>query len=408
MALFSFFKKMLGTNNEADSTEQQAPAAEKQTESKPTEDSNINGRAEQSAGKERQKDGGDRTATYNLIILDESGSMWHVRQNTISGCNETLQNIRSQQQEHPEERQYVSVYSFNTTCQHYIVHNAPADIVGDIRKRDYNPNASTPLFDAVGQTLSELQSLIGEGDAVANVTIITDGYENASRRWSLPAVAKLIAELKEKGWVFTFIGANINVEQAARNFGIDSYMQFEQTDEGMTGMFGNMMESQKAYAMKRRYMEKSEAFQKMDADERRKMMACLNKDYFVERERIAPDRITRLGRRDVFVFGSHVFGRHSVGAALYAQQHFGAVGGQAEGLQGRSYAIPVDGNSFGEMRQAISRFTEFAATNPHLRFMLTAVGTGAAGYTVEQMAPLFSEAYALGNVFVPESFLEYL
>ncbi|MCF0204268.1 MAG: hypothetical protein HUK12_03045 [Muribaculaceae bacterium] len=110
----------------------------------------------------------------------------------------------------------------------------------------------------------------------------------------------------------------------------------------------------------------------------------------------------------IFVFGSNIAGNHNGSAAEYAVKKFGAVMGQAEGLQGQSYAIPSVGVSIAELTAAIERFTEFAARNAKYKFMLTAIGCGNAGYTPEQIAPLFKTAYQFGNVYVPASFLTYV
>ena len=345
---------------------------------------------------------------YNLIILDESGSMLPVRDETISGCNETLVSIRNLQKEHPDIRQFVSVFCFDSSHSRYIFHDTPVDEVRDMTREDYCPSACTPLYDAIGYTVLQLFRKINRKEAKGNVTIITDGYENASRKWTLPLVQELIATLKKKGWVFSFIGANIDVESTANSLGIDSFIQFEQTQTGMEDMFECERRSRRAYNEKHRFMRMSGRFKKMCEEEQDEKTGALNINYFVEDERIAPDNIVSLGKDEIFVFGSNVEGMHNGGAAYYALQHFGAKCGQAEGIQGQSYAIPTDGNSFEELSKAVERFTEYVVFHPQNKFMLTAVGTGNAGYEVRQIAPLFRQAYAFGNVYVPRSFMQYV
>ena len=349
------------------------------------------------------------SATYNLIILDESGSMSGVSRQTISGCNETLNSIRNTAKDQPEIKQFVSIFCFDTSNSRYIFQNVPIEDTRDLTPNDYCPKSCTPLYDAVGYTVTGLHSLIEKTDSVGVVTIITDGYENASRRWNHQSVVELIESLKKKGWVFTFIGANIDVEETAKGLGIDSYMKFEQTDEGMSGMFEQERISRRAYSEKRRYMEKMEMYQMMDKAERSQQLGAMNRNYFVnDRRRIAPDCIKVLGPDEVFVFGSNVLGKHNGGAALYALKHFGAIDGQAEGIQGQSYAIPTDGNTFEELIEAVGHFTDYVVMHPQNRFMLTAIGCGTAGYTPEQIAPLFQQAYSFGNVYIPESFFKYM
>lgn len=125
-----------------------------------------------------------------------------------------------------------------------------------------------------------------------------------------------------------------------------------------------------------------------------------------------PDYIDRLLPKQVFVFGSNVLGYHTGGASGTARKKFGAVWGQAEGLQGQSYAIPVD---FGkgvrkdnEVRSAVDRFITFAKEHSELFFLVTRVGCGIAGYHDDEMAQFFKEALDLKNVSLPKSFVDAL
>lgn len=111
--------------------------------------------------------------------------------------------------------------------------------------------------------------------------------------------------------------------------------------------------------------------------------------------------------REIFVFGSNLAGRHGKGAALYARQHHGAVYGQGEGLQGDSYAIPTKDMRLQTLplpaiRAHVAAFVEFAQRNPKVRFRLSAIGCGLAGYLPEDIAPMFREAPA--NVSLPDEF----
>lgn len=346
--------------------------------------------------------------THNLIILDESGSMSCVRSQTISGCNETLNSIRNTAKKQPNMKQFVSIFCFDTTNSRYIFQDVPVDDTHDLTEKDYSPNSCTPLYDAVGYTVTQLRKLIENTNSAAVVTIITDGYENASRKWSHQAVVELIDTLKKKGWVFTFIGANIDVEQTAQGLGINSYSRFEQTDEGMSEMFARERRSRQAYYSKVQYMRDMLSFASAPLAEREEQLGAMNHNYFVEEERVAPDFITSLEEKEVFVFGSNIHGHHNGGAAMYALMHFGAINRQSEGIQGQSYAIPTDGNSFEELKEAVGRFTDYVVMHPQSKFMLTAIGCGAACYSVDQIAPLFSQAYSFGNVYVPQSFLPYV
>ena len=123
--------------------------------------------------------------------------------------------------------------------------------------------------------------------------------------------------------------------------------------------------------------------------------------------RTTPARISRLRPNEVFVFGSNVRGMHYGGAAAFAVRRFGAIMGQGEGLQGRSYAIPTM-EGMENMRAAVDRFIAFAQEHPELTFLVTPIGCGIAGYTPEDIAPLFVAAKTLDNVHLPESFWKHI
>lgn len=112
--------------------------------------------------------------------------------------------------------------------------------------------------------------------------------------------------------------------------------------------------------------------------------------------------IEELDDGEVFVFGSNGFGAHNGGAAATAVAKFGAIHGQAEGLQGQSYAInTMDG--FEVMAEQVKRFIDFAEKHSELKFLVTEIGCGIAGYASEEVAPLFKDAPE--NVILPEAFL---
>lgn len=193
-----------------------------------------------------------KSQIFNLIILDESGSMDCVKKQTISGCNETINTIRSVQKKFAETQEhFVSIFAFQSggkRSSRYLIKNEPIDKVKHITAEDYEPWGCTPLYDAVGATLSDLKATTKRSeDAIGSVTIITDGMENSSTRYTLPQVAKMIEALKELGWNFNFIGANIDVNQVSSSLNIDNAMAFEQDEAGTTEMFEKERRSREAY-----------------------------------------------------------------------------------------------------------------------------------------------------------------
>ena len=123
--------------------------------------------------------------------------------------------------------------------------------------------------------------------------------------------------------------------------------------------------------------------------------------------RITPEHINRLGTNEVFVFGSNARGLHHGGAAKVAVESFGAVMGQGHGLQGKSYAInSMSGIS--EMEKDIKLFCEFAKSNPQKHFLVTPIGCGIAGFSPNDVAPLFKKCAILNNVSLPRSFWQII
>lgn len=121
-----------------------------------------------------------------------------------------------------------------------------------------------------------------------------------------------------------------------------------------------------------------------------------------------PDNITHLGQDDIFVFGSNLQGAHCGGAARVARQKFGAVIGQGVGLQGQSYAIPTMQGGVETIKPYVDQFIDFARECDQNTFYVTRVGCGIAGFTDEEIAPLFKDAMNLYNVRLPESFVKVI
>lgn len=121
-------------------------------------------------------------------------------------------------------------------------------------------------------------------------------------------------------------------------------------------------------------------------------------------ERITPYYITKLADKKIFVFGSNLSGSHGGGAALLAYQKFGAVWGQGVGLQGQSYGIPTMQGGTDTIQPYVDEFIEFAQSHSDLKFYVTAIGCGIAGFNPEDIAPLFKKAVEVKNIYMPSSF----
>lgn len=118
--------------------------------------------------------------------------------------------------------------------------------------------------------------------------------------------------------------------------------------------------------------------------------------------RVTNPRITKLEKNEIFVFGSNLAGQHAGGAARFAADKFGAVWGQGVGLQGQSYAIPTMQGGVETIKPYIDEFVKFAKEHTEYDFLVTRIGCGIAGFTDEEIAPLFEGCKALENVALSE------
>ena len=342
------------------------------------------------------------TRIYNLIILDESGSMSSIREQALSGANETLQTIRAAQQENPDDHQMITFVTFDTGARRpfvrTIIDSEKIETVNDLTPDQYQPYGGTPLYDAMGLSITALKELVKEGDHVL-VTVITDGFENSSKIYSAEMIKGLVESLTSHGWVFTYIGANQDSEQTAGGLGIRSTMDFQASVQGSAMMWNKMRSSSREYYKKvRRQKLYGEA---IDFEE----------DFFAEKQaltRVTPNWIDNLQEGQIFVFGSNEAGHHDGGAARIALEKFGAVYGQGRGLQGRSYAIPTMSGSLAVISREVDEFIMFADSHPDLTFLVTRIGCGIAGWRDEDIAPLFARAYSLPNVYLPAEFWKVL
>ena len=175
-----------------------------------------------------------KTRIFNLIIIDESGSMEVIKQQAINSVNETIQTIRAAQERNENQEHYITLVSFNDRVK-TINDCAAIDKVQELTAESYQPDCWTALYDAMGMSLNALRAKVADIDKVL-VTIVTDGYENASREYSGKAIKALVEELKAKGWVFAYIGANHDVEAVAASISITNTMSFKATNEGVADM----------------------------------------------------------------------------------------------------------------------------------------------------------------------------
>ena len=184
---------------------------------------------------------------FNLLVVDESGSMSIIRRQALVGINEILATIQKMQKAHKNLEQRVTLITFDSTHTNVFYDNVRASNANPLKAKDYNPCGATPLYDAIGMGIAKINALTTEDDSVL-VTIITDGEENCSEEYSLKMIKNLIEKLKKQNWTFTFIGTDdLDVENIALDMGIDNHLQFSEDEAGTKKMFARENRARERY-----------------------------------------------------------------------------------------------------------------------------------------------------------------
>ena len=118
-----------------------------------------------------------------------------------------------------------------------------------------------------------------------------------------------------------------------------------------------------------------------------------------------PDKISQLKGNEIFVFGSNIHGQHGAGAARAAYDMFGAEWGVGEGLTGQCYALPTMEGGVDYIAGKVQNFLACAKAHPEMKFYVTKIACGIAGFTVEEIGPLFKDAMQMENVILPQEFV---
>lgn len=193
---------------------------------------------------------------FNLIILDESGSMESIKNTIISGFNEVVQTVKGVAKEYPEQAHFITLVTFNSLNTKTLLENEKVEKLTEISQREYNPTAGTPLFDAMGSSISQLRKITQtHTDYNVLVTILTDGEENASKEYTGATIKKMVEELRLQNWTFTYIGANHDVEAFAASISINNTMKFEANEKDIKQMFSKEKASRMSYSSKIRNKE---------------------------------------------------------------------------------------------------------------------------------------------------------
>lgn len=118
-----------------------------------------------------------------------------------------------------------------------------------------------------------------------------------------------------------------------------------------------------------------------------------------------PEFITELRPNEIFVFGSNIHGMHGGGAAAVAFCNFGAEWGVGEGMTGQCYALPTMEGGVDYIAGKVQNFIACAKAHPELKFYVTKIACGIAGFAIEEIGPLFADAISMENVILPQEFV---
>lgn len=175
-----------------------------------------------------------KTQVFNVIILDRSGSMECIRQAAVDGFNETLAGIKKAQEKFADTQEhYVSLVTFCSCETKQVFDKVPVANAHPLTTSDYTPCCCTPLYDAMGFTLTAMRKHVKDiEDMAVVVTIITDGMENASHEFNGKSIKTLIEKLRSEGWTFTYMGANQDAVEIATSMSIRNARNFDYSNEG--------------------------------------------------------------------------------------------------------------------------------------------------------------------------------
>ena len=229
-----------------------------------------------------------KTQVFNVVILDKSGSMNRIRQAAVDGFNETLAGIKKAQEKYADTQEhYVSLVTFCSCAKEYVFDRVPVTEAHLLTMDDFRPCCMTPLYDAMGMTLTSMRNHVSRiEDAVVVVTIITDGMENASKEYTGPAVKELVEQLKGEGWTFTYMGANQNSVEVAFTLSIRNARNFDYSSHGTReGMAKETSTRLNFFSRLHNFKEQERDMQEpIDRDKRRSRYTTMADDAFDEEE----------------------------------------------------------------------------------------------------------------------------
>ena len=235
-----------------------------------------------------EKKTGHKTQVFNVIILDRSGSMESIRRAAAEGFNKTLAGIKKAQEKFAETQDhFVSLVTFCSCKTKHVFDKTPVADALPLKIEDFQPCCTTPLYDAMGITLTAMRKHVKEiDDSVVVVTIISDSLENASHEYNGQSIKELVERLRGEGWTFTYMGANQDSVEVAMKLSIRNSRNFAYNDEGTRASM------EKDACTRMNFFSRLSSFKKgpqgcvdsMSAEERQNLYTSMANEAFDEEE----------------------------------------------------------------------------------------------------------------------------
>lgn len=188
--------------------------------------------------------------THIAIVVDRSGSMGSIRKSALDGLNETINGIILDGNLGGETD--VTVVLFDHEIE-TVLENVPASMLTTFSEEDYVPRGTTALFDGIRQAVDAITDIDETEDTGYLVTVISDGYENASKTPQVE-ISALIKQLEAQGnWTFNFMLANQDIHQFVATMGatLGNVASFAATDQGVNAAYSTMTVSNSSYLRSR-------------------------------------------------------------------------------------------------------------------------------------------------------------
>lgn len=178
------------------------------------------------------------------ILLDETGSMELNKLETYTGFNGYLEQCAEDKKLTKAKFSFTRFNTLGVKVERKAVNLAS---MPRLNAENYRPQASTNLYDAIGETIRSLEEIAKHG---ALMVIITDGQENSSKEFTKESIRKLITEKEAQGWAFVYLGAGFDAFEAGTQFGavMDNIGKFENTAKGYVAMYRTANEASSRYA----------------------------------------------------------------------------------------------------------------------------------------------------------------